>query len=73
MAAKLLFFISWTGWTKEDWKEFLYKFTPFYWMSKTGWTKEEWRECISDYAKGLGLGALLLGALYLFFTSGLAV
>ena len=69
----LLFFISWTGWTKEDWKEFLYKFTPFYWMSKTGWTEEEWMECISDCGKGFVLGLLLLLALYLVFSSGLAV
>lgn len=39
---KLLMFISWTGWTKEQWDELLYKLTPIYWMSKTGWTKEEW-------------------------------
>lgn len=65
MLAKL---ISWTGWAKEDYAELALR--PLSW---TGWTKEEWKECVADYAKGLGAGAMLLGALYLLFCSGLAV
>lgn len=39
---KILCLISWTGWTVEDWKSFLWKFTPIYWMAKTGWSKDDW-------------------------------
>lgn len=60
--------ISWTGWTKEDYAELA--LSPLSW---TGWTKEEWKECAVDYIQGLGLGILLVGALYLLFCSGLAV
>lgn len=65
---KLAKIVSWTGWAKSDYFEVIMR--PLSW---TGWTKEEWKECVADYAKGLGAGAMLLGALYLLFCSGLAV
>lgn len=65
---KLAKLISWTGWAKDDYAELALR--PLSW---TGWTKDEWKECAIDYAQGLGAGALLLGALYLLFCSGLAV
>lgn len=66
MTAKLAKFISWTGWTKEDWVAFLYILTPMNLMSKTGWTKEQWVEASKDAAKFLGSCAFVLLILNVF-------
>lgn len=65
----LIKLISWTGWTKEDWKNFLYIFTPMNLMSKTGWTWEEWK----DTFKGAGCSFVLIMSLYAVFCSGLGM
>lgn len=66
--SKLAKLISWTGWSKDDWKNLLLR--PITW---TGWSKNDWKEFFIEGSKCLGTSALGVTALYLVFCSGLAV
>lgn len=70
---RLLTIISWTGWTKGDWSEFLCKFTPAHWMSQTGWTKEEWTGGIAFFTKTFIAGVLVMAPIYILALYGSAM
>lgn len=65
---RLLVLISWTGWSIDDWRSFLYKLTPLYWMSKTGWTKEDWIFETKELVKALGVTGLFWIGLCVIFS-----
>lgn len=65
--------ISWTGWTKQDWIDFLYIFSPVKLISWTGWTKEDWIECVVEVMTGFCAAALFFFIVLAFFVAGLAV
>lgn len=59
----LMKLISWTGWTKEDWGNFFYIFTPKHFMSLTGWTEDEWY----SFGKGAVWMTCILAFIYVIF------
>lgn len=66
--SKLAKIVSWTGWSKDDWKDIFFK--PISW---TGWSKSDWKEFFVEGSKCLGTCSFGIAALYLLFCSGLAV
>lgn len=58
----LLSIISWTGWTKEDWREFLSRFNPKNLFTWTGWSEEDWFDLTMSWHKVI-LGGLIGGVI----------